>query len=574
MTSFPSAYSPTWDTGRKLKDASDLLRQGRRAEAAAILRGLVAAAPGLVEAHRLYAVALQEMGDLAGAETAFRQALAREPSLASAATGLSEVLCAQSRAADAVDLLRPFINDRTTNLSLLTYFGHALRGAGLAEEAVTVLSRAAEANPRSAVADHNLAGALADADRFAESEAAIGRAFAKGLDAPETWRIQGRALTGLGRAAEAERAYRESLKRRPDDAETIGELAQLVWMRSGDGAAARAVIAEAPATLARAPALLRQKAKLLEYLGDVPGAYAAMAEALAQDEHPTLHVLAARLAVRLDPWAALRHAQRARALWPDDTGVAATLCEACLAAGRADEAARVAWGLHRRLTTDQYAITLLATAWRIQGDRRHAELLDYDAFVGRSSLDAPRGWSSLGAYLDDLRQALEPLHPFRGHPIGQSLRNGSQTRQDLTRSTAPAIAALFEAVDGPIRRYIAGLGAGDDPLRRRISGGHAIKGAWSVKLRPNGFHVNHIHAEGWLSSALHIGLPPAVETRPEGWLKFGEPGIPTAPASPAERFVKPEVGQLVLFPSYMWHGTEPFSGDQERLTIAFDVVPA
>jgi hypothetical protein len=29
---------------------------------------------------------------------------------------------------------------------------------------------------------------------------------------------------------------------------------------------------------------------------------------------------------------------------------------------------------------------------------------------------------------------------------------------------------------------------------------------------------------------------------------------------------------LVLFPSYMWHGTAPFSSDGTRLTCAFDLV--
>ncbi len=30
---------------------------------------------------------------------------------------------------------------------------------------------------------------------------------------------------------------------------------------------------------------------------------------------------------------------------------------------------------------------------------------------------------------------------------------------------------------------------------------------------------------------------------------------------------------LVLFPSYFWHGTVPFSSTQTRLTVAFDAVP-
>jgi hypothetical protein len=37
--------------------------------------------------------------------------------------------------------------------------------------------------------------------------------------------------------------------------------------------------------------------------------------------------------------------------------------------------------------------------------------------------------------------------------------------------------------------------------------------------------------------------------------------------------VRPEVGTLVLFPSYMWHGTVPFTSQQPRLTVAFDLLP-
>jgi hypothetical protein len=59
----------------------------------------------------------------------------------------------------------------------------------------------------------------------------------------------------------------------------------------------------------------------------------------------------------------------------------------------------------------------------------------------------------------------------------------------------------------------------------------------------------------------------------EGTLSFGAPGVLTAPALPAELSVRPELGLLVLFPSYFWHGTLPFHSEQPRLTVAFDVVP-
>jgi tetratricopeptide (TPR) repeat protein len=56
-----------------------------------------------------------------------------------------------------------------------------------------------------------------------------------------------------------------------------------------------------------------------------------------------------------------------------------------------------------------------------------------------------------------------------------------------------------------------------------------------------------------------------------GWIKFGEPRYPV-PGATAEKYVQPKQGRLVLFPSYMWHGTTPIHGDEPRMTVAFDVV--
>jgi hypothetical protein len=56
-------------------------------------------------------------------------------------------------------------------------------------------------------------------------------------------------------------------------------------------------------------------------------------------------------------------------------------------------------------------------------------------------------------------------------------------------------------------------------------------------------------------------------------LTFAEPGLLTTPPLPAQHTVRPEPGMLVLFPSYFWHGTVPFTSGQPRLTVAFDVVP-
>ena len=116
--------------------------------------------------------------------------------------------------------------------------------------------------------------------------------------------------------------------------------------------------------------------------------------------------------------------------------------------------------------------------------------------------------------------------------------------------------------------------APNHPWSGRKADKFKLSGCWSVKLKPNGYHVNHLHPEGWISSAFYVSLPEVTKTgdSQEGWIKFGEPRWPV-PHCTVEKVVQPKEGRLVLFPSYMWHGTIPFS-QGERLTAPFDVVPA
>ena len=92
-----------------------------------------------------------------------------------------------------------------------------------------------------------------------------------------------------------------------------------------------------------------------------------------------------------------------------------------------------------------------------------------------------------------------------------------------------------------------------------------------MRLKEGGFHVSHVHPQGWISSALYIALPPVVgEGSKEGWLQLGEPRPELGVGLEPSAYVRPEPGRLALFPSWMWHGTIPFPAG-ERLTVAFDV---
>ena len=153
---------------------------------------------------------------------------------------------------------------------------------------------------------------------------------------------------------------------------------------------------------------------------------------------------------------------------------------------------------------------------------------------------------------------------------------------DLRHVDHPVLKAHFKALEAPIKAYMQHIGRGDPnhPLLRRNTGKGRITGSWSAKLSKGGFHVNHVHPEGWISSAYYVDVPSEVNTgsSKEGWIHFGEPPYPVKDQNgnllSYEKIVKPSAGTLVLFPSYLWHGTIPLKGNESRMTLPIDVVPA
>jgi len=208
-------------------------------------------------------------------------------------------------------------------------------------------------------------------------------------------------------------------------------------------------------------------------------------------------------------------------------------------------------------------------AWRVSGDERRQWLEKGDRLISVIDL------TSALPQLQDLAAVLRRLHNGMGQYLDQSVRGGSQTDGPLFARIEPEIRALRGAVVDAVRSYVASL---PDPdrnhplLARRRDKPVRFSGSWSVRLREGGRHANHVHPQGWISSAFYVALPPtsAASDPFAGWLTLGEaPEELGLGLSPIER-IEPREGQLVLFPSWMWHGTVPFDAG-ERMTAAFDV---
>lgn len=397
--------------------------------------------------------------------------------------------------------------------------------------------------------------------------------IAAGAESPDVLLHLARALQFAGRDSEAEMKLEAAVTRWPTEVPLHAQLVQLRWRRGAD---ATEVLEKAIAAHPQALALRLVAADHLRNAGHAARALQLLEDGLARVPgaaafHTSIGVLLEDLGRDAE---ALRHLRAAVASAPASVSARRNLLPSLLRAGATGEAMAILDSLLAQAPDDQLLLAWRATALRIAGDGAYASLHDYPRLVRCYELRPAAPFTDLRGFNEAFAGELGALHRSQQRPLAQSLRGGSQTERNLPRDdpSRPAIAAFFRMIDGPIRDYIGRLDHAGHPTDRRRRAGYRIAGSWSVQLQPGGFHTNHVHPQGWLSSAYYVEVPATTGAARAGWLKFGEPGM-RDPVCPPDHYVEPRPGLLVLFPSYLWHGTVPFAEGGRRLTAAFDVVP-
>lgn len=156
---------------------------------------------------------------------------------------------------------------------------------------------------------------------------------------------------------------------------------------------------------------------------------------------------------------------------------------------------------------------------------------------------------------------------------------GWHSRQDLLEWKDPSIGVLRgwinegtnHIVTSVVEMMRATMGRQPSPVSLHIK-------AWANVCRKGNYHRLHNHPGSSWSGVYYVATGTDAPDQPlSGVLELLDPRPFTEMvATPGDPFgqkmvLKPEAGMMILFPSWLYHFVNPFMGEGERISVAFNV---
>jgi uncharacterized protein (TIGR02466 family) len=155
------------------------------------------------------------------------------------------------------------------------------------------------------------------------------------------------------------------------------------------------------------------------------------------------------------------------------------------------------------------------------------------------------------------------------------LTNGQQSAGNLFKRPEASFRALAEQIKQEFINYKNKFAGADCELIKAFPTELEFTSSWYVKMQQGGHLSAHIHEIGWISGAVYLAMPTPKDGSNEGAFEYGTHGdeYPQKHKNFPVAHVMPNVGDIVLFPSSLFHRTIPFNSNEARICIAFDLKP-
>jgi len=149
------------------------------------------------------------------------------------------------------------------------------------------------------------------------------------------------------------------------------------------------------------------------------------------------------------------------------------------------------------------------------------------------------------------------------------LDNGTQTSGNLFSKKNDLIEKMKDTIHSEIEKYFVNFKDSEEGFIKNWPKSYYLNG-WLVSMKNGGKLLPHMHEHAWITCSIYINVPQK---------KVANSGNLVACLDDNEDENNPKkiidvvTGSICMFPSSLFHYTIPFDADEERIVLAFDVVP-
>jgi uncharacterized protein (TIGR02466 family) len=428
-----------------------------------------------------------------------------------------------------------------------------------------------------AAAHCNVAREALEAGHAEESLAACRNALDAGSNDPGVYLTIGTILTSLTRFDDARGAFEQAVTLKPDEVEAIISIGTILYRQNKFG--------DALAVLEGATAL--RSADLQFMLGVIYQAEYRLEEAAeafsrAGEINPSRMDSKCKLLTILSLLGrhdeAIAECRLLVDAAPSNVPVTMTLAEVLLRSGDGQEAVIACDDFLNRGVYNGGILGLKVVALN-EANQPDAsrQMGGYDTLLIRRTVRPADKFTTVDGFNAALASAARAHPQFVKNSPEYTTRNGGQTG-NLFIDAPTRLVEFKTLLQAEIGDYIRALPkAPEHPFISARPKIVDVQG-WAVFLECEGYQDTHNHPNSWLSGVYYLSLPNCVaedDDAQQGWIEFGRPKEDfNCRAEPIVEVLCPVAGDLVLFPSYLYHRTIPFTAPKQRISIAFDVVEA
>ena len=172
---------------------------------------------------------------------------------------------------------------------------------------------------------------------------------------------------------------------------------------------------------------------------------------------------------------------------------------------------------------------------------------------------------------------IKPIKNFLKEDVFSSryqslLINGHQTPAILFNKKNEALYKIKNIIHLEVEKYLDHFKESKEGFIKFWPKSYKIN-AWLVSMKSGGKIRPHMHEHGWLSGSIYINVPPKLEINSGNLIVSIDDQEIEAENNINQKIIDVVIGSLCLFPASLHHYTIPFESNEERIVLAFDIIP-